>query len=49
MEKILRQDSWSLAITVMSLVFGKRRITSNARAPVESLFLFLTEVLLWVL
>lgn len=33
----------------MSLVFGKRRITSNARAPVESLFLFLTEILLWVL
>lgn len=31
------------------LVFGKRRITSNARTPVESLFLFLTEILLWVL
>lgn len=48
-EKILREDSRSLTITVMSLVFGKRRITSNARTPVESLFLFLTEVLLWVL
>lgn len=34
MEKILRQDSQSLTITVMSLVFGKRIITSNGRAPV---------------
>lgn len=42
-------ESWSLTITVVSLVFGKRRIASNARAPVESLFLFLTEILPWVL